>query len=62
MENRHTGISDDESEETQDKDVQHRLERSLEEGLEDTFPASDPISVVQPPPKSTDKPHSRRRK
>jgi nicotinate phosphoribosyltransferase len=26
-----------------------RLERSLEEGLRDTFPASDPISVTQPP-------------
>jgi hypothetical protein len=32
-----------------------RLEKSLEEGLEDTFPASDPINVTQPPPKSTDK-------
>ena len=27
-----------------------RLEKSLESGLEDSFPASDPISVVQPPP------------
>jgi hypothetical protein len=27
-----------------------RLEQSLEQGLEDTFPASDPINVVQPPP------------
>jgi hypothetical protein len=25
-----------------------RLEESLEEGLEDTFPASDPINVIQP--------------
>ena len=25
-----------------------RLERSLEEGLKDTFPASDPINVTQP--------------
>jgi hypothetical protein len=29
---------------------QKALERSLEEGLEDTFPASDPINVTQPPP------------
>lgn len=37
------------------------LEEQLEEGLEDTFPASDPVSVTQPqptrkeeePPKST---------
>jgi hypothetical protein len=27
-----------------------RLERSLEQGLEDSFPASDPINVIQPPP------------
>ncbi|ARQ02555.1 hypothetical protein [Pseudorhodoplanes sinuspersici] len=29
-----------------------RLEEALEEGLEDTFPASDPINVTQPPPAS----------
>ena len=29
-----------------------RLEKSLESGLEDTFPASDAISVVQPHPAS----------
>jgi nicotinate phosphoribosyltransferase len=28
-----------------------RLEEQLEEGLEDTFPASDPVSVTQPAPK-----------
>ena len=27
-----------------------RLEKSLEEGLEDSFPASDPVNVTQPPP------------
>ncbi|MGH6727514.1 MAG: hypothetical protein ACREB8_13375 [Pseudolabrys sp.] len=26
------------------------LERKLEEGLEDTFPASDPIAVTEPAP------------
>ena len=25
-----------------------QLERELEEGLEDTFPASDPVSVTEP--------------
>jgi hypothetical protein len=25
-----------------------RLERALEEGLEETFPASDPVNVTQP--------------
>jgi hypothetical protein len=27
-----------------------RLEKSLEAGLEDSFPASDPINIVQLPP------------
>jgi hypothetical protein len=31
-----------------------RLEKSLESGLEDSFPASDAISVVQPPPSPLD--------
>lgn len=26
------------------------LERELEEGLEDTFPASDPVAVTEPGP------------
>jgi hypothetical protein len=39
-----------------------RLERSLEEGLEDTFPASDPINVTQPPPTVEDKRDGRRRR
>jgi hypothetical protein len=31
-----------------------RLEKSLESGLEDTFPASDAINIVQPPPTPLD--------
>ncbi|HXX51460.1 MAG TPA: hypothetical protein VEI98_09265 [Xanthobacteraceae bacterium] len=31
------------------------LDEALERGLEDTFPASDPVSVVQPPPSARDK-------
>jgi len=34
---------------------QRRLEKSLEEGLRDSFPASDPINVTQPPPSVEDK-------
>jgi len=26
-----------------------KLDRQLEEGLEETFPASDPVNVTQPP-------------
>ena len=28
-----------------------QLDRELEEGLEETFPASDPVSVTEPGPK-----------
>jgi hypothetical protein len=38
-----------------EEERQRRLERSLEQGLEDTFPASDPINVTQPPPTAGDK-------
>jgi hypothetical protein len=31
-----------------------RLEESLEEGLENTFPASDAINIIQPPPSILD--------
>jgi hypothetical protein len=32
------------------------LDEQLEEGLEETFPASDPVSVSQPAPSSGDRP------
>ncbi len=32
-----------------------KLDDALERGLEETFPASDPVSVVQPPPSVRDK-------
>jgi hypothetical protein len=31
-----------------------RLEKALETGLEDSFPASDPLNIVQPPPTVAD--------
>jgi hypothetical protein len=37
-----------------------RLEAALEEGLKETFPASDPINVTQPPPTKGDR-HIRRK-
>ena len=30
------------------------LEEALDEGLEETFPASDPVNVTQPPPSKAD--------
>jgi hypothetical protein len=38
-----------------------KLDDALERGLEETFPASDPVSVVQPPPSSRDKNEVRKR-
>ncbi len=37
-----------------------RLEAALEEGLKETFPASDPVNVTQPPPTKDDN-HIRRK-
>jgi hypothetical protein len=31
-----------------------RLDDALEEGLEETFPGSDPVNVTQPPPSKQD--------
>jgi hypothetical protein len=37
------------------KDPEKRqLDQALEEGLEETFPASDPVNVTQPPPSKDD--------
>jgi hypothetical protein len=32
----------------------HRLDQALEEGLEETFPGSDPVNVTQPAPSRAD--------
>jgi hypothetical protein len=29
-------------------------DRALEEGLEETFPGSDPVNIIQPPPSKAD--------
>ena len=31
-----------------------RLDEALEEGLEETFPGSDPVNVIQPAPSKAD--------
>jgi hypothetical protein len=36
-------------------DEKRRLERALDCGLEDSFPASDPVNVTQPPPSKSDR-------
>jgi hypothetical protein len=45
---------------TADREEKRRLDDALEEGLEETFPASDPVNVTQPPPSKGDQ-HVKRR-
>ncbi len=43
------------------RDTEKRqLDQALEEGLQETFPASDPVNVTQPPPSKADH-HIKRR-
>jgi hypothetical protein len=39
----------------EDEAEREKLERALEKGLEESFPASDPVNVVQPPKSKQDK-------
>ena len=41
---------DDKTKRDREEVRKRRLERSLEQGLEDSFPASDPVNVTQPAP------------
>jgi len=38
-----------------DAELRRALDETLERGLEDTFPGSDPVAVTQPPPSARDK-------
>ncbi|MBX9711984.1 MAG: hypothetical protein K2X60_13210 [Xanthobacteraceae bacterium] len=51
-----TGKGRDAKDVKKDKEEKRKLEDELEEGLEDTFPASDPVSVTQPHPSDLDPP------
>ena len=39
---------------TVDREEKRRLDDALAEGLEETFPASDPVNVTQPAPSKGD--------
>jgi hypothetical protein len=43
--------------ERRDAQEKRRLDDALEEGLEESFPASDPVNVTQPPPSREDRKH-----
>jgi len=42
------------------REDKRRLDDALEEGLEETFPASDPVNVTQPAPSKADRRIKRR--
>jgi len=46
---------DDKTKRDREEVRKRKLEQSLERGLEDSFPASDPINVTQPAPTRRDK-------
>jgi len=67
MEKRHLLQRDDDDWEDGDRartrreaEYRPKLDEALERGLEDTFPASDPVSVTQPPRGPQDKRQARR--
>ena len=43
-----------------DREEKRQLDDALEEGLEETFPGSDPVNVTQPAPSKADS-HVKRR-
>ena len=43
-----------------EREEKRRLDDVLEEGLKETFPASDPVNVIQPAPSKGDR-HIKRR-
>jgi len=47
------------SKDATESDEKRRLDAALEEGLEETFPGSDPVNVTQPAPSKGDR-HVRR--
>lgn len=58
MTGRHRAHPDDGA--TPASEEKRRLDDALEEGLEETFPGSDPVNVTQPPPSKQDH-HVKRR-
>jgi hypothetical protein len=48
-----------EAREEEREEARRRADKSLEAGLEETFPASDPLNVTQPPKSPQDKKSAR---
>jgi hypothetical protein len=50
---------DNQARKATDAKEKRRLDEALERGLEDSFPASDPVNVTQPPPSKDDQKEKR---
>jgi hypothetical protein len=55
MDRDHFKASDRHEKHHETPEEKKKLEDALEKGLEDSFPASDPINVTQPPPSRKDR-------
>ena len=49
-----TGPRSDKRDQDAKSAEKRQLDQALEEGLEETFPGSDPVNVTQPPPSKAD--------
>jgi hypothetical protein len=53
-------VFDRQKSERETPEEKRRLDEALERGLEDTFPASDPVNVTQPPSSPADRKDKKR--
>ncbi len=54
-------MADDAKTKKPSEEERRRLDRQLDEGLEESFPGSDPVNIVQPSRTPADKEHQRRK-
>jgi len=55
MDRDHFRLNDKPTRHHETPEEKKKLDDALEKGLEDSFPASDPINVTQPPPSKKDR-------
>jgi hypothetical protein len=49
------GMADVKKPPAEEKKKRDDMDKALDQGLEESFPASDPVNVTQPPPSRKDK-------
>jgi hypothetical protein len=58
---KHDKTTHDPAKDKGEKTRKEKLDEALEQGLEESFPGSDPVSVTQPPPSKYDQDIKRKR-